>query len=815
MVKVRIGGWAGVALALWVTLMVPTPLPAACRSPLPTASLQSLDERIDADPAGVLSEAQRRLDALRGVDPLQSAELAVLIADAASLLDDDSRVRIAVARGRAWLLQLPDGAQKRALEIRLDVTAADSPEGATDMAASIDRLTQLEQSLPTKSLARACLLIVRSRLNTQLIRDEEATSDGMSAYRLASDLKVSDAIADAAYQLAFTYLRAGLLDDAQPLVGEANAYYQAAGKTARLSDGLYIQADILEQMHQYDRALAVNAEARALNVQQHQTLDVAFDDEKKCSILLALQRLEAAQQTCMAAEPVLAAAGRADLVAVIEGSLARIDITRGQPAAAIARLDRVLASGVDQIPAKVLPKLYQFRSEALDHVGRFKDALRDLQEADRLSEASGAARHSLAAARLKERATAANADQEKRTLAAEVLEERQRTTSQARQLRVRLALATAAGLLLVAMVYHMWKRARQEHTLRAAAETLESQAHIISTLREAVLLVDGLGQIKYANPASQRLFERSEAELLGCRAEQLGIGPGLQRSAGADTKVGAAAGVYDLQWIDAHGKVHSLLLTCSAVALHERPLTVCILQDVTQLRQLERRVFSEASGERNQVSSEIHEGLAQELTGISLLLKSVTGKSSSDEAMLGYLRDLVPELIETSVTLVQGLSPVQIALGSLPDALSRFAAEQSLVSGRRVSCYCELGALQLGPWQADHLFRIVQACTELAVGDGGNGNIALEVRLAGEVLTLVTTVECTKRAEQLPDTDRDWDRIVYLTKIIGGSARMAAIPPSGVRRAITVPLAALMVAAVEKRNRRPDDEPQARQPGTR
>jgi len=108
----------------------------------------------------------------------------------------------------------------------------------------------------------------------------------------------------------------------------------------------------------------------------------------------------------------------------------------------------------------------------------------------------------------------------------------------------------------------------------------------------------------------------------------------------------------------------------------------------------------------------------------------------------------------------------------------------------------------------------VQACTELAVGDGGNGNIALEVRLAGEVLTLVTTVECTKRAEQLPDTDRDWDRIVYLTKIIGGSARMAAIPPSGVRRAITVPLAALMVAAVEKRNRRPDDEPQARQPGT-
>jgi hypothetical protein len=42
--------------------------------------------------------------------------------------------------------------------------------------------------------------------------------------------------------------------------------------------------------------------ARALNLQLHQSIDVAFDDQKKYSILLALQQLDAAKQTSLDAE---------------------------------------------------------------------------------------------------------------------------------------------------------------------------------------------------------------------------------------------------------------------------------------------------------------------------------------------------------------------------------------------------------------------------------------------------------------------------------------------------------------------------------
>lgn len=794
----RIGGAAGVALALCAAAMIPVDLHAACRSPLPTESLRGLDARIDVDPAGVLSEARSRLNASHGSDTLQAAELYVLIADANSVLDDDAQARIAVAEGRSQLLSLPDSDAKRSLQIWLDVTEADSSQNTTDMAVSADHLTQLEQSLPTQSLDRACLLIVRSRLNTQLIRDEEATTDGIAAYRLATALKAPGAIADAAYQLAFTYLRAGLLDDADSLVSEANAYYKATGKTARLSDGLYIRADILEQMRQYDRALTVNAEARALNLQQHEIIDVAFDDQKKCSILLSLQRLEAARQTCAAAEPVLAAAGRSDLVATIEGSLARIDIIRGQPAAAIVRLDRVLESGVDRVPAKVLPKLYQYRSEALDHVGRFKDALRDLQEAARLSEAGDAARHSLAAARLKERATAAIDDQDRQALETQMRYERQEAVRQANQWRLRLVLAMVLGFLLVLTAYLMWKRARQEHALRQAGETLESQAHVISTVPDGVLLVDGLGQIKYANPASLRLFGRSQEEFLGHSVEELGIRFGILRSQGADTKVTSPNGAYELQLTDAHGKPLSVLLTCSSVALHDHALTVCILRDVTVLRRLERRVFSEVSGARAHMSNEIHEALAEELTGISLLLKGIAGRSNADESKLAYVRNLMCEVIENAQAFMQGLSPVQIALGSLPSALSRFAEEQTLARGHRVTSHFDMGELQLSLWQADHLFRIAQGCTELALRNRDSGDIDIDLRLVGDGLTLAVTNSRAVGAEQCIDDEREWEMIVYLTNIIGGAANVEVLPNKGTRRTVTIPLAALMMGAAER-----------------
>ena len=793
----RTGSWAGAALALIAALLTPAESWADCAAPLDTQSLHALDERIDADPAGALGEATRRLAKLNGSDALQEAELHAIIADAASLSDDDAAVRSAVAAGRARLAQLPDSAAKRSLLIRLDLTAADSPRNSAEMTASIEHLNQLEQSLPQNALDRACLLIVRSRLNMQILRVEDATADGLGAYRLATALGAGDARADAAQQLAFAYLRAGLLDDAAAMVSKANAHYRATAEAARLSNGLYIQADILRQLHDYTGALALNDEVRALTAGADRPIDAAFDDVQKCQILMDMQRFDSARQSCLAARPVLAGAGRTDMVAIIELNLARIELVHGQPAAATARLDRVLASGADQIAAKTLPELYQYRARALGGVGRFRDALRDLQEAARLTAASDAAGHSLAAAQLKERVTAETAREEKQALEARLRLERQEAASQRKQSRLELALAVTVLAFLALIAYFLWKRARHERALRAAAQTLDSQAQVISTVREGVLLVDRHERIRYANPAAARMLGRTRAALLGADIAGLGIPAELLRSDSARTPPVAVSSGHELHLPGAEGEPAIILLSSSQVALHDDSLSVCILQDVTELRRLERRLFSAASEERDQIGAEIHEGLSQELTGISLLLKGVAGRSRSDQSMLEYLGNLVSDLIENSRSLAQGLSPVQSERGSLADALARVAEEQMLAHGVRISCHCDLDNRQLAPWSADHLFRISKRCMELAVRERNEGNIAVELRVGDDALTLTVSVDHAVSADNPLHAELDWETIVYLVKIIGGTAQVYELPGGGRRRIVLAPLKSLVANSGE------------------
>jgi len=534
-------------LVLCVGASVPLYALAACKSPLPIDSLRNLDQRIDTDPAGVNEEVRRGLAVLGNADALQRAALYALGADAFNLLDDDDHARSAVADSREWLRQVPDGDAKRAIEFRLELLEADSPRNKNEMATNVDRLIRLEHALPVASLDRVCLLIVRSRLNTQLLRDDEATTDANEAYLIAADHHWSSARAEASYQLAVTYLRVGLLNDAVQFVDQAATYERATKMFARLSNALYVKADTLDQMHRYDDALAAISEARALNVSLHQTIDVAFDDQKKCQILLDSKQLDVAEQTCRGAQAVLASAGRADLVAVIQGSLAHIEFQRGRTAASIAGLDRVLDSGVDRVPARTLLKLYQYRSEALGRAGRFKDALRDLQEVARLTVNSELERRRLAAARIKERFTAESITAEKKALESQIQVERRQAELQRQQWRLSLALAVVLSLLLITVASLMWIRARHERTLRRAGETLDAQAHVISSVSEGVLLLDNHGAVQYANLSASRLLGSPQQGLVGLPASAIGLSMEVLQVAHQEAPAEATAGGGELE----------------------------------------------------------------------------------------------------------------------------------------------------------------------------------------------------------------------------------------------------------------------------
>jgi PAS domain S-box-containing protein len=779
-----------VALILCLMASFPIPLRAACKRPLPTSALQDLDDRVDSDPAGVNAEVLRRLSALR-TDDLMSAELYAVSASALDLQDDDAQSRAAVAAGRERLQRLPQDDTRRGLEVRFSLIAADSPLSPSNMAASIEDLTRLERTLPAQSLDHACLLIVRSRLNTQLIHNEEATKDGFVAYRIATDLHAPEAAADAAYQLAMTYLGAGLLEDAERMAEEAIAYNRATHKIAQLSNALYMKSQILKDTRDYAAALAALAESRAISVQLKADIDVAFADEERCIVMVHMNRPDDAEKSCLSADSVWKRIGRADMQAVTEDNLARVDLMRGKPAAALQRLDAILRSKMERIAPNHLPELYQYRSEALTGLGRFKEALKDLQESNRLTTANDAQRRSLAAATINARFTVAGAEDEKRALETQMIQERRLAADQEHKSRLILALTVAAGLLFGLIAYLMWNLARRERNLRRATETMETHARVISTVREGVLLVDERDRIEFANPPVLRLFGRSLQEVQGGSLNLLGLRRESLEGPTEEVGAGPTEGARELHLRDPAGTPVTMLVTSSRLTLARRTLLVCVLQDVTELRQLERTVLLDASEERNRLSSEVHEGIAQDLTGIALLLKSVGGRNESDASTLEFINGYVNQVLERARTLARGLSPVQVAGTSLPLALSLCAAEISAAGSIPVTCECELGDLQLRAPDCDHLYRIARACLRSAARHPGCCKIALDVRSTHQALVLT----CVAEGESLPghrgEDDPAWRTIAYLARVLGGTARIEALTPGRMANIVAIPLESL------------------------
>jgi len=788
------------AIALGVALLAGAAIPsyscAGCKEPLPSESLRALDERIDAEPAAVLAEVKSRLDAQPQPPVLETAELYALAADAYDVQDDDEAARAAVAAGRKQLNRLPDSPSRHLLTVRLDLISADSPRSSSDMSNSVAFLTELERTLPAKSLERTCLLIVRGRLNTQLGLDEDATLDGITAYRLASELREPAATADAAYQLAMTYLRAGLLEDAAHFADESIRDYRSAHSKALLSDALYIKADVLEQMKSYGAALAALDDVRALNAELGEAIDVAFDDQKRCHVELALGRVDDAERTCVGAREVLAKAGRLDLVAAIDESLARIDLLHNQPTAALARLDALLNAGSNRLPVKLLPKLYRARAEAFDRLGRPAQALHDLKESLRLTDAADAQRHSVTAGRIKEHLAVELAEQQKSELAEQVRSVRAIAEEQVRQWRLRSALAALGSLVLLLIGYLLWNRARYERARREAAESLETQARVISTVQEAVLLLDEERRIEYANPSALRLFGRDE--LVGTSIEQLGVrAEGLEVEA-QDSAGGVPLGACELRLVKANGAPLLVLLTRSSVTLPGRVLQVWVLQDVTELRRLEREVLAVESDERSSTSTELHEGIAQDLTAIELFLTSLGRQTHVTGSQLEAIVELINLTLKRALSLAQGLSPVQIAAGRLSAAIEHLADDLSHEQGIEVDCNCQTGRLVINPRQSDHLYHLAEDCLRFTASHPGCRKVSLRLTPTEENgLSLTVIGEGDISTDRSPADDRAWAAIAYRTRIMGGTARLARDGDSRLRTAVSLPLESFDVSEPE------------------
>ncbi|HET8699027.1 MAG TPA: PAS domain-containing protein [Gammaproteobacteria bacterium] len=166
---------------------------------------------------------------------------------------------------------------------------------------------------------------------------------------------------------------------------------------------------------------------------------------------------------------------------------------------------------------------------------------------------------------------------------------------------------------------------------------------------------------------------------------------------------------------------------------------VVSVRDVSDRVELERKLTVLGERERNRIGREIHDGLAQMLTGVKLLLENLEKRLAEEHSR--HVRDasqateLVNNTIAQARELVRGLSPIPEGT-TLPQALELLATQSSKYLG--VTCRTSLNcrSTKLGEVAIAHLYRIAQEAITNAVRHGRATEIELSCRCNDTSLVL-------------------------------------------------------------------------------
>jgi PAS domain S-box-containing protein len=166
----------------------------------------------------------------------------------------------------------------------------------------------------------------------------------------------------------------------------------------------------------------------------------------------------------------------------------------------------------------------------------------------------------------------------------------------------------------------------------------------------------------------------------------------------------------------------------------------CVVQDITERVALEREVVSAGEHERRRIGRDLHDGLGQELTAVSLSLRSLRQKledeHSAHSQTVQNLTATIQDMIADTRRIARELSPVFSTELGLCAAFSALAKEISENTDVKCDAHCLFNDDIHDVEVATHLYRIAQESVNNALKHGGVRNIELRYGHDGDSLFL-------------------------------------------------------------------------------
>lgn len=276
--------------------------------------------------------------------------------------------------------------------------------------------------------------------------------------------------------------------------------------------------------------------------------------------------------------------------------------------------------------------------------------------------------------------------------------------------------------------------------MRPFTQKIEQQAETFHTLantaHEAILLIDIHGIIQFINPAAENMFGYTAEELLGENINQLMPAPHRKKhdsyisnylQSGIKKIIGSGRQLIG-QRKDA--SQFPMYMSVGEIQLKHSHLFAGLIMDLSTQQKLQREILSIPAREQQRIGEELHDGLGQQLTGLSMLAESLLNKASKPEYELAdQLARGLHEALTQVRALSRGLMPVQIYADGFMISLQEITESIEQQSHIPIKLQIDTVVLLFDDATATHLYRIVQESLNNAVKHAEASQIRVSLKI--------------------------------------------------------------------------------------
>jgi signal transduction histidine kinase len=184
---------------------------------------------------------------------------------------------------------------------------------------------------------------------------------------------------------------------------------------------------------------------------------------------------------------------------------------------------------------------------------------------------------------------------------------------------------------------------------------------------------------------------------------------------------------------------------------------LAIVRDVTEEQRLEREVLEIEEHERQRIGQDLHDGLGQQLTSLSFVVKSLQEKLEQqglpEAADVQVVHEQITECLEQTRFMARGLLPLAFDTVGLNAALTELASQVEVVFG--VKCETRMDpAVQFADEEAAaHLYQIAREATTNAATHGQPDTVTIDVAQTPDAIRLTITDDGVGIQEDQSRTD--------------------------------------------------------------